>query len=366
MSEILISGVIVGPEEASFWRFFCPSLFEDGTLTASDDVIRAVNAAEDGLRIFINSYGGDVMAGKSISVAIKKWCASHPGKPCEYEIGALAASMAAALVVLAPRAAKIHAFDETTMMFHSATTCVANAGPGELKDTSERLTAFNELVKNAILARTDLDENEISEWFQDGRAGWISSARAVKCGMVDDILEGMAGSMPPKLEEGDVKASDKSHFSKIAAVYNSVTQNKEPKMKLKNEELPEEEKPEVTPEEETTETAPEETPEEKPEEENPESTPEEKPEEDSVEETIARLREENAALKAKLKKLTAGFKTGHVHQLHQTSFETAFLALKQDRSLTPAQFEDAYVKLREADPKGFEDYINKQKRVFVR
>ena len=184
--------------------FYDDPCFDDiistGCITPSSRFIYQVASATGDLEIHVNSYGGDVFSANSMIIALRAWAAAHPDANLDIIIESIALSAAANFIAMAPKAARIHAFGPSLIMFHSCST-ITWGGPGAHKDAAELMDKINGNVKSALKSRTSLDQTAIDTWFQDSREGWLSAEEAKNCKLIDDIMGGEPQAAPEKPSE---------------------------------------------------------------------------------------------------------------------------------------------------------------------
>ena len=210
MSKTIVNlyGVIVD-------GFYDDPFFDDiigtGCITPSSRFIYQVASAQGDLEIHVNSYGGDVFSANSMIIALRAWAASHPDANIDIIVESIALSAAANFIAMAPKAARIHAYAPSLIMFHSCST-ITWGGPGAHKDAADLMDKINGGVKAALKSRTSLDQAAIDTWFQDAREGWLSAEEAKQCKLIDDVMDGEPQAAPEK-------PSDTLENKAIAAFY---------------------------------------------------------------------------------------------------------------------------------------------------
>ena len=195
--------------------FYDNPCFDDiintGCITPSSRFIYQVASATGDLEIHVNSYGGDVFSANSMIIALRAWASAHPDANLDIIVESIALSAAANFVAMAPKAARIHAFEPSLIMFHSCST-ITWGGPGAHKDAADLMDKINGNVKAALKSRTSLDQTAIDTWFQDSREGWLSAKEAKQCKLIDDVMDGEPQAAPEK-------PSDTLENKAIAAFY---------------------------------------------------------------------------------------------------------------------------------------------------
>ncbi|MGN0866182.1 MAG: ATP-dependent Clp protease proteolytic subunit [Oligosphaeraceae bacterium] len=186
MSKLLIRGIILSPLTGSIERCFSAPY----EYTISEDVIAGIQAEKQALDILVDSPGGDIFAANAVAMAISDWLVAHPEGRATITIQSMAASAAAALVV-GVRAPRCHVacHRNSQLMFHGVYTTVFDGGAQKFSDTAEALDKSNEQIRSALLSRTKTPPALISQWFSEGREGWVSSHEAMEWGIVDEVID---------------------------------------------------------------------------------------------------------------------------------------------------------------------------------
>lgn len=130
------------------------------------------------IKIFINSYGGEVKEGLAIYNALKR----HKAKIKTYVDG-FACSIAS--VIFAAGDERIMS-NTSLLMIHNAWTWVAGDS-NELKKQAEDLEKITQASINVYLNITNLSEEEIKEMMDEET--WIGSDEAFEMGFATEILE---------------------------------------------------------------------------------------------------------------------------------------------------------------------------------
>lgn len=355
MAKIEIKGVIC----ADGWGY------DDDTMPAG--VMKQLEvASEDGeIDLRIDSYGGDVLAANSIGNAIAAWCMEHPGAKCTCTVGALAASAAANLLARIPKCFKRQAYEDSLVMYHSCYGLVCG-GPEAMRDNAVMMDLVNDMAKNALKSRTTLDKDRVDEAFREGREMWLTGAEARECGLVDGLIDGMAG----EIEEID---ENRSEYRLVASAVKSLKAHKEAMMaeidekkalEAKAEE--EEEKDDVPPvdaecDDENKDAQAECGDDEKKAEANTDEEPGEgdAPEAtDDPEEDVAALKQELESLKQELESLKAKYSV-KAPAVVQTAPKKDFAALVREipKGLSQDKYADAYSKLKAEHMAEYEAYM---------
>ena len=286
--------------------FYDDPCFDDiintGCITPSSRFIYQVASAQGDLEIHVNSYGGDVFSANSMIIALRAWAAAHPDANLDIIVESIALSAAANFVAMAPKAARIHAFEPSLIMFHSCST-ITWGGPGAHKDAADLMDKINGNVKAALKSRTSLDQTAIDTWFQDSREGWLSAKEAKQCKLIDDVMDGEPQAAPEKpsdtLENKAIAAFYSGQQSLLALHINQQGDMTMPTAEEEdNKNKEEEEKKEGAQQEEGGEGEGKKEEEEEKKEEDPEQSS--KKLLAKLEERVAQLSQENADLKQQL------------------------------------------------------------------
>ncbi len=285
--------------------FYDDPYFDDiintGCITPSSRFIYQVASAQGDLEIHVNSYGGDVFSANSMIIALRAWAAAHPDANIDIIVESIALSAAANFIAMAPKAARIHAFEPSLIMFHSCST-ITWGGPGAHKDAADLMDKINGNVKAALKSRTSLDQTAIDTWFQDSREGWLSAKEAKQCKLIDDVMDGEPQAAPEKpsdtLENKAIAAFYSGQQSLLALHINQQGDMTMPTAEEDNKNKEEEEKKEGAQQEEGGEGEGKKEEEEEKKEEDPEQSS--KKLLAKLEERVAQLSQENADLKQQL------------------------------------------------------------------
>jgi ATP-dependent Clp protease protease subunit len=164
------------------------------------------------LEIYINSPGGSVFAGNEMINAVNAW-AKETGQSIDITVGAMAASMAAAMTVNM-NAAKVRVHKNSKLMFHGAWT-MTEGGADAHKDEAGLLEKINNDIKTTLVSRYKLEPERVDSWFAEGRAGWLSAQEAKEVGIAAEIVD--AEDKPQKINK-TVSAMLSDRGLKIAAI----------------------------------------------------------------------------------------------------------------------------------------------------
>jgi ATP-dependent Clp protease protease subunit len=118
MNRIELRGVIVPSFYDSEWA---QGYIDKGLITPESTFRRALANADTGepVEVYINSPGGSVFAAYEMVNALREWKAANK-QPVNIVVGAMAASAASALAVMAGTEIRVH--KNAKMMFHGATS----------------------------------------------------------------------------------------------------------------------------------------------------------------------------------------------------------------------------------------------------
>lgn len=142
----------------------------------------------DVVELYVDSPGGDVIESNAMSLAIAEYALANPVKQYVCTLGSLCASAAANIVAKLPACFKVRAYKDTLVMFHSCAG-VFEGNPQQLRDYSVMMEIVNEAVMRALMTKTNLDGDTVKAAFMSGRELWLDGAKAVECGLVDELLD---------------------------------------------------------------------------------------------------------------------------------------------------------------------------------
>lgn len=159
-------------------------------LCSAEKFVQELNNTDEDVEIVIDSVGGSVYGSRAMSFAIAKWVLEHSDKALSVQIGSLCASAAANLVVALPKSAKVTAYANSLVMFHS---CAGGAcgNPEDLRSTAEEMDKINETVQFGLLQKTTLPAKQIKEAFMAGHEMWLTGKDALDCGLVSGLSDGV-------------------------------------------------------------------------------------------------------------------------------------------------------------------------------
>ena len=176
--ELQIDGVLMTDE--SWWG-------DDGIIVARD-FRKALEKVSD-VTVWINSPGGDVMAGAEIYTALREHSASGKGK-VTVKVSGIAASAAS---VVAMAGDEIYMSPVAYMMIHNPWTYV-QGNAKDLEHEVEVLRTITEGLISAYQIRTGKDRDEIVAMLD--AETYMSAAECVAEGFADGLLWDQAGSSP--------------------------------------------------------------------------------------------------------------------------------------------------------------------------
>ncbi|OPJ63694.1 head maturation protease, ClpP-related [Clostridium chromiireducens] len=169
--ELRICGEIMSDDDSWIYEWF-------GIPVASPNSFRNALSQYKGkdITVWIDSFGGDVFAGAGIYNALKE----HDGKvTAKITIAMSAAS------VIAMAADEILMSPVGIMMIHNPLTS-AQGDMRVMRKTADVLDTVKNTIINAYVAKTGLNESEISSMMDDET--WMSANQAVKAKFADGVL----------------------------------------------------------------------------------------------------------------------------------------------------------------------------------
>ena len=86
------------------------------------------------------------------------------------------------------------------IMFHGA-LMLTEGGAGAHEDSASLLASINQQVIDKLTGKNPDMADEITGWFEEGRAGWLSAQQAVDMGIAGSII-GEDADPPPKVSQG--------------------------------------------------------------------------------------------------------------------------------------------------------------------
>jgi ATP-dependent protease ClpP protease subunit len=158
---------------------------------------RRLATVADDLTIRVDSPGGRVDCGQRLAVALERWASEHPDAALTIEVGAMACSMAANLLALAPARAAITGHAASMLMFHSCRG-VAEGTPADMAAAAAYMCGVNRQVVDGLARRTGLAPETFRPWFRGGEK-WLTGAEALELGIFGGLASGAAASRPESL-----------------------------------------------------------------------------------------------------------------------------------------------------------------------
>jgi len=158
---------------------------------------RRLATVSDDLTIRIDSPGGRVDCGQRLAVALERWASEHPDAALTIEVGAMACSMAANLLALAPARAAVTGHAASMLMFHSCRG-VAEGTPADMAAAAAYMCGVNRQVVEGLARRTGLAPETFRPWFRGGEK-WLTGAEALELGIFGGLASGAAALQPESL-----------------------------------------------------------------------------------------------------------------------------------------------------------------------
>ena len=182
MNRIEIRGVIVSADYDNEWW---TQEIDNGLITPESRIRSALAKADPArpLELYINSVGGSVFAGYEMLNSLSEW-STRTGQPVNVTVGSMVASAAATIVVML---GPVTAHENVEFMFHSAASW-AEGGPETMRDTADLLDQINRKVVVALVGKYGADLATVTEWFSEGRMGWLDLEGAIAIGLVDKVI----------------------------------------------------------------------------------------------------------------------------------------------------------------------------------
>jgi len=183
MSRLEIRGVIVPSDFDDDWY---GDYIDRGVITPESRFRSALDAADIAapLDIYVNSPGGSVFAANEMANAVNTWKLVN-AQPVTVTVGAMAASAASAFSISV--ADKINAHSNAKMMFHGAYTGTVGGAEAHA-DGAELLAMINADVMTKLVSRYEVDADLVSEWFAEGREGWLNADDMAAAGIAQSII----------------------------------------------------------------------------------------------------------------------------------------------------------------------------------
>lgn len=158
---------------------------------------RRLATVSDDLTIRVDSPGGRVDCGQRLAVALERWADANPDRALTLEVGAMACSMAANLLALAPARAAVTGHAASMLMFHSCRG-VAEGTPADMAAAAAYMCGVNRQVVEGLARRTGLPPETFRPWFRGGEK-WLTGAEALELGIFGGLASGAAASKPENL-----------------------------------------------------------------------------------------------------------------------------------------------------------------------
>jgi ATP-dependent protease ClpP protease subunit len=184
MSRLELRGAIVPSEYDSDWA----QKYIDKGVIIPESRFRAMLAAapkNEPLTVYVNSPGGSVFAAGEMVNAVREWKAETK-QPVTVILGAITASAASAFAIMVADTIKAHA--NAKMMFHGAWT-MSIGGKEMHADTAELLGKINGDIKARLVGKYGMSPEVVTEWFAEGREGWLSASELADAKMVSEIIQ---------------------------------------------------------------------------------------------------------------------------------------------------------------------------------
>jgi len=188
--KLKISGIIV---TSSYDQDWAKKYIDKGIITPESTITSQLTDVDEDIEIVINSRGGNVFAANQIINEINDF-RQRTGKTVTANIGALAASAAANIMALCSDFVRVH--NNSKIMFHGANTS-AIGGSGAMQDTKELLDKINGDVKTHLTTQTKLTTEQVDQWYEEGRMGWLNAQEAIDAGLADEIIDAKAENPAP-------------------------------------------------------------------------------------------------------------------------------------------------------------------------
>jgi ATP-dependent protease ClpP protease subunit len=184
MSKIELRGVIVPSEYDASWA---EGYIQKGIIIP-ESRFRALLASaskQEPLTVYVNSPGGSVFSAGEMVNAVREWKAETK-QPVTVTLGALTASAASAFAIMVADEIKVHA--NAKMMFHGAWT-MSMGGKEMHEDTAELLDKINGDIKSRLVSKYGMNPETVTEWFAEGREGWLDAQDLVSSKLASEIIE---------------------------------------------------------------------------------------------------------------------------------------------------------------------------------
>jgi ATP-dependent Clp protease protease subunit len=140
---------------------------------------------EKDIHLYVNSPGGSMFSAGEMVNSVREWKAETK-QPVNVILGALTASAASAFAIMVADSIKAHA--NAKMMFHGAWT-MSVGGKEMHQDTAALLDKINGDIKARLVGKYGMAPETVTEWFAEGREGWLSAKELVDAKLASGIIE---------------------------------------------------------------------------------------------------------------------------------------------------------------------------------
>lgn len=189
--QIKISGTIVGSEwdDPAFESYIAKGVF-----TPESRFCKALEEANgEDVEVWVNSYGGSVMAGNEMLARFQ----SYKGYKC-VTVGSFAASMAANFILQC--GCRVECHENTIVLFHSARTS-AEGSADALRDEAAMIDQINGPIKKR-LCEHGVPEDIVEAGFAEGRQFTLGAEDLLRYGIVAKVIKGAAPA-PERISAGE-------------------------------------------------------------------------------------------------------------------------------------------------------------------
>lgn len=131
------------------------------------------------IKIFIDSYGGDIYACLGLLSIIK--CSKTP----VYTIVVGMAMSAGFLILISGH--KRFCFELSTMLYHQVSSEICGTTK-DIKEDYEETERLQKIMEKIIIENTKITKNKIGEIYKYNKDWYITPSNAIKLGVVDKIL----------------------------------------------------------------------------------------------------------------------------------------------------------------------------------
>lgn len=178
--QLLVCGQDAESAEICIYGDICSWDFDEKS-TSSNSLAKALADLPDTVRditVRINSYGGEVAEGVAIYHALANH-AAHVTTVCD----GFACSIASVIFMAGDTRIMSEA---SLLMIHNASTWTAGTSD-DLRKAADDLETITGLSKSIYMAKTDLDEDELTEWMDEET--FISADVALAHGFATEVRE---------------------------------------------------------------------------------------------------------------------------------------------------------------------------------